>query len=283
MKNVSSRLNVALMTGLLTLAGCAGDQVANSEANKTANAPSASGAAIATVNGQAIPNEYAEVLLASQRAQGATEDPALVENIRKDLIRRTILTQAAIEAGVDKQASTVARQDLARQNVLIQDYLESWVKNNPLTDEEMKKEYDEAIKSRSNNKEYHARHILVKTEKEANDIITRLGKGAKFATLAKNSTDPGTKDRGGDLGWAVPSETFVPPFAEALVNLKKGKYTTTPVKTDFGYHVILLEDVRSSTEKVPPFEEVKPQLQMYLQQQKVKEYIEQLEKQAEVK
>ncbi|MDR1853671.1 MAG: peptidyl-prolyl cis-trans isomerase [Azoarcus sp.] len=280
MKNTQRRLTVALIASLFALTGCVGDQVASSNAATKAETTAEPAAApVATVNGQVIPGEYAEILLASQRAQGAQEAPNLVENIRKDLIRRAVLTQAAVKAGVDKQASTAARQDLARQNVLIQDYLQDWVKNNPPTDEELKKEYD-TIKSRLGDKEYRARHVLVASEKEANDLIARLKKGAKFATLAKKSLDPGSKDRGGDLGWSN-AGSYVPQFAEALVKLEKGKYTTAPVKTDFGYHVILLEDVREL--QAPPFEEVKQQLQMGLQQRKVQEYIEELEKQAEVK
>jgi len=277
MKFIVHRLTVALAaTGVLALSGCAGDQVGNGNAAQASSAKES----IATVNGVSIPKSYVDVMVAAQVAQGAQQDdPNLRENIRKELIRRAVLEQAALKAGIDKQGETAAKQEISRQNVLIGDYLQDWVKNNPPTDDELKRAYD-AIRERLGDKEYHARHILVETEKEANDIIVSLKRGTKFAALAKKSRDPGSKDRGGDLGWANPA-SFVPPFSEAMTELEKGKYTTTPVKTDYGYHVILLEDVRD--QQAPPFDEVKPQLQMSLQQKKVQEYIEQLEKSAVVK
>lgn len=276
MKFTAHRLTVALVAaGVLALPGCAGDQVGNGNTAKTSSAEES----IATVNGVPIPKYHVDVMIAAQLAQGARQDdPNLQENIRKELIRRAVLEQAALKAGIDKQGETAAKQEISRQNVLIGDYLQNWVKNNPPTDDELQKAYS-AIKERLGDKEYHARHILVETEKNANDIITSLKKGAKFAALAKKSRDPGSKDRGGDLGWTNPA-SFVPSFSEAMTRLEKGKYTTTPVKTEYGYHVILLEDVRD--QQAPSFDEVKPQLQMSLQQKKVQEYIEQLEKSAVV-
>lgn len=283
MKPFSIRLSALVTTGLFALAGCAADNVANTDtAAKPASAaqPATAVGAIATVNGVAIPGEYAETMIASYRAQGAPDDENLKENVRKDLIRRAVLEQAAVQAGVGTRPDIVAKQHLARQNVLIQDYLQDWVKNNPPTEEEMKIEYD-AVKARlETNKEYHVRHILLKTEAEAKAAITRLGKGARFADLAKKSLDQGSRDRGGDLGWSD-AAAFVPPFSEAMTKLAKGKYTTTPVKTEFGYHVILLEDSRNL--QVPAYEEVKTQLQQSLQNKKVQTYIEQLEQSAEVK
>ncbi|MDR3213958.1 MAG: peptidylprolyl isomerase [Azoarcus sp.] len=277
MKPVSTLLSALLATGLFTLAGCAGDHVANSDA---AAKPDETANSIATVNGVAIPNSYADTMIESYRAQGAPDDDKLKDSVRKDLIRREVLEQAAVKAGVNKRSDIVARQNLARQNVLIQDYLQDWVKSNPPTDEEMKTEYDTVKARLEANKEYHVRHILLKTEDEAKAVIARLNKGAKFADLAKKSLDQGSKDRGGDLGWTDNTQ-FVPPFAEATTKLAKGKYTTTPVKTEFGYHVILLEDSR--TLQVPAYEEVKAQLQQNLQNKKVQTYIEQLEQSAEVK
>lgn len=283
MKPFSIQLSALLTTGLFALAGCAGDNVANADA-AAKSAPAAQPVtpvdAVATVNGVAIPSEYAETMIASYRAQGAPDDGNLKESVRKDLIRRAVLEQAAVQAGVGARADIVAKQHLARQNVLIQDYLQDWVKNNPPTAEEMKAEYD-AIKARlETSKEYHTRHILLKTEAEAKAVIGRLGKGAKFAALAKKSLDQGSRDRGGDLGWSD-AASFVPPFSEAMTKLAKGKYTTTPVKTEYGYHVILLEDSR--TPQVPAYEEVQTQLQQGLQNKKVQAYIEQLEQSAEVK
>ncbi|MDR2093188.1 MAG: peptidylprolyl isomerase [Azoarcus sp.] len=290
MKLFPSRLFAVLATGTLALAGCAGDNVANggSSAAKSAPAAKAESAAkaepaakpVVTVNGVAVPGDYAETLIASYRAQGAPDDENLRENVRKDLIRRQVLEQAAVKAGVDKRPDIQIKQDVVRQTVLIQDYLQDWAKNNPPTDEELKKEYDEIKARMASSKEYHVRHILLKTEPEAKAVITRLGKGAKFAELAKKSLDQGSRSRGGDLGWADPS-SFVPPFSEALVGLGKGKYTKTPVKTDFGYHVILLEDSRNM--QAPSFDDIKVQLQQSLQNKKLQSHIEQLEQAAEVK
>ncbi|MEY3200763.1 MAG: hypothetical protein RIR70_313, partial [Pseudomonadota bacterium] len=149
---------------------------------------------------------------------------------------------------------------------------------NPVSDEAVKKEYD-VIKASLGDKEYKARHILVEKESEAKDIIARLQKGEKFDDLAKLSKDPGSKERGGDLGWNAPG-AYVTPFAEALRNLQKGAFTTTPVATEFGYHVIKLDEVREL--KMPSFEESKPQLQQKLQQQQVEDYVMGLRKKAKI-
>jgi peptidyl-prolyl cis-trans isomerase C len=261
---------------LFSLTGCAGDTASTAS-------PAASGTGanpVAIVNGVAIPNEFVEVIIAEQRAQGAPEDPNMRDGIRKELVRRALLEQDAVKAGINKRPDTVVRQDLARQNALIRDFVQDWTKNNAATDAELEQEYEKIKASLGDQKEYHARHILLKTEQEAKTAISQLGKGAKFAELAKKSLDPGSKDNGGDLGWASPA-MFVPPFSEAMSSLAKGKYTTTPVKTSYGYHVILLEDVRDL--QAPSLDEVKPELQQRLQQVKWQEYIEQLEKNADVK
>ncbi|MDR1229729.1 MAG: peptidylprolyl isomerase [Azoarcus sp.] len=277
-RRLPNRLSAVLATGAFALAACAGDNVAT-PGSSTAKPESAAKPAV-TVNGVAIPGDYAEALVASYRAQGAPDDENLRESVRKDLIRRTVLEQAAIKAGVDKRPEIKTKQDVARQTVLIQDYLQDWAKNNSPTEEEMKEEYD-AVKVRlESSKEYHVRHILLKTEADAKAAIARLGKGAKFAELAKQSLDQGSRDRGGDLGW-TDAASFVPPFSEAMTGLDKGKYTRTPVQTEFGYHVILLEDSRKV--QVPAFEDVKAQLQQSLQSKKLQSYIEQLEQTAEVK
>jgi peptidyl-prolyl cis-trans isomerase C len=268
-------LSVAFTT-LFTLTGCARDtaSTASSAASGTGTDP------VAIVNGVAIPNEFVEVIIAEQRAQGAPEDPNMRDGIRKELVRRALLEQDAVKAGINKRPDTVVRQDLARQNALIRDFVQDWMKSNAPTDAELEQEYEKIKASLGEQKEYHARHILLKTEQEAKTAISQLGKGAKFAELAKKSLDPGSKDNGGDLGWASPG-MFVPPFSDAMTGLSKGKYTTTPIKTSYGYHVILLEDVRDL--QAPSLDEVKPELQQRMQQTKWQEYLEQLEKNADVK
>jgi peptidyl-prolyl cis-trans isomerase C len=275
MKNFPNRLSVVLVTlGLLTLTGCAGDR----------STPAASAGATSTpaavVNGITISDEVIDVIVAEQIAQGAPEDPNMKDSIRKELVRRALLEQDAIKAGINKRPDTLVRQDLARQNALIRDYVQDWAKINAPTDGELMQEYENIKASLGEQKEYHARHILLKTEQEAKAAISKLEKGSKFAELARKSLDTATKNNGGDLGWANPS-LFAPPFSEAMTKLTKGKHTKAPVKTDYGFHVILLEDVRDLQH--PSFEEVKPELQQRMQQQKWQEYIDQLEKSAEVK
>jgi len=232
----------------------------------------------ATVNGTAIPASRAEAMLNEQRAQGAQDSPQLTEAVREELVRREVLSQEASKKGLEKKSDVQAQMDLAKQAILIRAYLQDYVKTHPVTDAEIRKEYD-TIKGRMGEKEYKPRHILVETEDQAKAIIAKLQGGSKFEDLAKDSRDPGSKDKGGELGWSNPG-MFVQPFSDAMVKLEKGKFTTTPVKSDFGYHVILLEDVRDL--KAPSFDEVKPQLQQRLQQQKVEAHILELREKAKV-
>ncbi|MCP5239054.1 MAG: peptidylprolyl isomerase [Zoogloeaceae bacterium] len=235
-------------------------------------------ATVATVNGVAIPSARADALIAEQKAQGAPDSEQLRNAVKEELVRREILQQAAQKKGLDKNTEVQAQMDMARQAVLIRAYLQSFVQANPISDADIRKEYDN-IKSRLGEKEYKARHILVESEDQAKAIIAKLQAGEKFEDLAKESKDPGSKDRGGDLGWANPG-MFVKPFSDAMVGLEKGKFTPQPVKSDFGYHIIKLEDVRAL--KTPSFEEVKPQIQQRLQQQKVEKHLLDLRGEAKV-
>ncbi len=259
MKRFPSRLAISLSAAFLTQAAFAATPVA-------------------TVNGVAIPAVRAETMLTEQRAQGAKDSPELENAIREELIRREILGQAAAKKGIDKKPEVQAQMDLAKQAILIRAYLQDYVKTNPVTDEELKKEYD-VIKSRLGDKEYKPRHVLVETEDQAKAIIAKLQNGTKFDEVAKESRDTGSKEKGGDLGWSNPG-MFVKPFSDAMIALDKGKFTTTPVKSEFGYHVILLEDVREL--KAPSFDEVKPQLEQRLQQQKIEKLLTDLREKAKV-
>ena len=234
---------------------------------------------VATVNGTAIPQSRADLLVTEQKSQGAPDSEQLRAAVKEELIRREVLSQEARKKSLDKSAAVQAQMDMARQAVLIRAYLQDFVKAHPVSDADVKAEYDK-IKSQLGDKEYKARHILVEKEEEAKAIIAKLDKGEKIDDLAKQSKDPGSKDKGGDLGWANPA-SFVKPFAEALTKLEKGKFTTTPVKTEFGYHVIKLEDSRAL--KAPPFDEVKGQLKQRLEQQVVERHIADLRGKATVK
>lgn len=233
---------------------------------------------VAKVNGKAIPANRANVLIANQMAQGQTKTPELEAAVKEELVRREILTQEALKKGVDKKSDVQAQLDLARQGVLIGAYLSEYARNVKITDDDLKAEYDK-IKSALGEKEYKARHILVEKEGEAKDIIEKLKKGEKFDELAKASKDPGSKDRGGELGWANKS-SYVPAFSEAMVKLEKGKYTETPVQSNFGWHVIQLDDVREL--KAPAFDEVKPQILQRMRQQAVEKHILELRGKAKV-
>lgn len=241
-------------------------------------APKTDGANFATVNGKGIPKTRADALIAGQAAQGQPDSPELRKAVMEELVRREILTQESIKKGFDKKPAVQAQMDLARQGVLIGAYLSDYAKSHPVTDEQIKKEYAE-ITAKLGNKEYKARHILVESEDEAKAIIAKLKKGEKIEVLAKDSKDPGSKDRGGDLGWANPA-SFVPAFSAAMTKLEKGKFTEVPVKTDFGWHVILLEDTREL--KLPPMEEAKPQITQQLQQRMVQKHIDELRSKAKV-
>lgn len=235
-------------------------------------------AQVARVNGAVIPANRAEVLMANQLAQGQARTPELEAAVKEELVRREILTQAAVARGMDKKPDVRAQIDLARQGVLIGAYLNEFARGIKITDEAAKKEYD-SLRGALGDKEYKARHILVDKEDEARAIIERLRKGEKFEDLAKVSRDPGSRDRGGELGWAN-QDSYVPPFAEAMVKLTKGRHTETPVQSNFGWHVIQLDDVREL--KAPNFDDVKPQIVQRMRQIAVERHILELRAKAKV-
>ena len=238
----------------------------------------AAGNAFVTVNGVAVSQNMANVFIAEQKAQGAPDSAELKNAVREELIRRELLAQEAKKAGVDKKPEIAAQADAARQAIYVRAYIQDYLKKNPISDAQLKAQY-ETIKTQMGHTEYKARHILVASEDDAKAIIANLKKGAKFEELAKQSIDPGSKENGGDLGWANASN-FVKPFSEALTGLTKGKYTETPVKTDFGYHVIMLEDTRPMT--APSFDEIKPRLQQQAQGQQINKMVEGLRAKAKV-
>ncbi|MDP1957461.1 MAG: peptidylprolyl isomerase [Rhodocyclaceae bacterium] len=224
---------------------------------------------VATVNGKAIPVSRADLLLAGQIAQGQANTPELQAAVREELVRREILSQEAVKKGVGKKVEVQNQLELARQGVLIGAYLNDFATALKFSDADVKKEY-ETIRATLGEKEYKARHILVDSEDEAKGIIAKLKKGERFDDLAKASKDPGSKERGGDLGWANQA-TYVPAFSAALVKLEKGKYTEAPVQSNFGWHVIQLDDSRELN--APAFDEVKPQILQGMRQRAVEKHI----------
>jgi peptidyl-prolyl cis-trans isomerase C len=217
-------------------------------------------------------------MIKQMATQGQQDTPQLRSMVKEELINREILMQEADRLGLSQSAEVKNQLEMARQAIVIRALVADYVKKNPVSEADMKAEY-EKFKAQSGDKEYHARHILVEKEDDAKAIVAKLKAGAKFEDLAKQSKDPGSASRGGDLDWASPA-SFVKPFSDAMVGLQKGQFTETPVHTQFGYHVIKLEDVRPA--KVPSFEEVKPQIAEALQQQKLQAYQQELRKKAKI-
>lgn len=238
----------------------------------------AAGNAFVTVNGVAVSQNTANIFIAEQKAQGAPDTPEVKNALRERLIQRELLIQEAKKAGLEKKPEIAAQAEAARQNVYVNAYLQDYVKKNPISDAQLMAQY-ETIKTQLGNTEYKARHILVVAEADAKAIIDNLKKGAKFDELAKQSIDPGSKDKGGELDWAS-AGNFVKPFSDALTALTKGKYTENPVKSDFGYHVIMLDDTRPLA--VPAFEEIKPRLLQQAQGQQINKLVDGLRAKAKV-
>jgi len=233
---------------------------------------------VATVNGKAIPAAKVDQMVKQVVSQGQQPDsPQLREMVKKELIGREVMIQEADKQGFGTKPEVKAAIENARQSIIINAMLADYVKKNPVKDTEIKAEYDK-YKAAMGEKEYHSRHILVATEQEAKDIIAKLKAGGKFEELAKVSKD-GSANNGGDLGWMTPGK-LVKPFADAMVALKNGEITQTPVKTEFGYHVIKLEESRAT--KLPSLDEVKGQVAEALQQRKIAAFRDELTKKAKI-
>jgi peptidyl-prolyl cis-trans isomerase C len=266
-----TRTALAILAAL-AVAGFAQAQPAAPKAAAPAAAPAAPAASAGA--GKALyPQQQFDFMLKERMAQGAQDTPELRNAIREELNTRELLAREAKKANLDKNPEIKQQMDLAGQTVLVRAYVTDWIKKNPIPDADLRKEYD-AIKAQMGDKEFKVKHILVEKEDEAKDVIAQLQKGGKFDELAKaRSKDPGSKDRGGDLDWNAPGG-FVKPFSDAMIATPKGKFTATPVQTQFGYHVIFVEDVREA--KVPSFDEVKPQLQQRVQAAHLDKYFREL-------
>jgi peptidyl-prolyl cis-trans isomerase C len=245
---------------------------------KTSTAAPAANGKPPVVNGVAIPQARIDFLLKQSAAQGQPNSPELLKSIRDNLIAQEVISQEAEKKGLGKDADVITQVELSKQNILARAYIQDHLKTNPITDDALKGDYDK-LKAQMGDKEYKVRHILVEKQDEAKDIIAKLKKGEKFEKLAEKSKDPGSKAKGGELGWNAPA-TFVKPFSDAMIKLQKGKYTTEPVQSQFGWHVIMLEDSRDL--KAPSFDEVKNNLRQRAQQQQVEQLINDLKAKAKV-
>ena len=230
--------------------------------------------AVASVNGTYISKKTLETLEKeiSERSQGQKFPQ---EQLLEELIQRELLIQQAKDKKLDHSPEVVERLTTIKNSLLSQAALQDYLKNNPVSEEEIKSEYD--LQMSKMNEEFKARHILVKTEDEAQKLIAELEKGADFATLAKKHSQD--QAPGGDLGWFT-ADRMVPEFSQAVIALENGKFTKTPVKTQFGYHVILREDSKKLTP--PPLDSIKEQFRPYLQRQKAQKFIEGLRSSAKV-
>ena len=263
---------------LLSIAGTAAFAQAPS---KKSLAPAAAAASAPAKGGDInVPQAQLDLIVKERVAQGQPDTPELRAFLRDELVNREIFIRAAKAKGMDRDATMKTQMQVAADSILIRQYINDYMGANPVSDDTLKKEY-ETIKAGLGDKEYRARHILVEKKEDAEALIKQLQAGAKFEDLAKaNSKDPGSKDNGGDLDWAVPSN-YVKPFSDALVALQKGKYTATPVQSPFGFHVIQLDDTRDA--KAPSFEEVKAQLTQRLQGQVVEKHLVELRAKAGIK
>ena len=234
---------------------------------------------IAIVNGQPVPKSRVDVLTQQLAAAGRPVTAEMQPQLKEEIIAREVFMQEAKKQGLDATDDYKAQMDLARQAILIRQLFENYRKNNAVSDADVQAEYDKFVAANSG-KEFKARHILVETEDQAKKILADLKKGAKFEDIAKKqSKDPGSGANGGDLDWANPS-SFVPEFSEAMVKLNKGEMTQVPVKSQFGWHIIRVDDIRQA--QLPKLEEVKPQITQQLAQQKLQKYQEELRAKAKV-
>ncbi len=267
---------------LLALAGTAAFAQTPTKKSAAPAAPAAAPAAMApSKSGDiAVSQPQLDLIVKERVAQGQPDTPELRAFLRDELVNRELFLRAAKAKGIDRDPAMKTQMQVAADSILIRQYINDYMGVNGVSDDTLKKEY-ETIKAGLGDKEYRARHILVEKKEDAEALIKQLQAGGKFEELAKaNSKDPGSKDNGGDLDWAVPSN-YVKPFADALVALQKGKYTATPVQSPFGFHVIQLDDTREA--KAPSFDEVKAQLTQRLQGQVVEKHLAELRVKAGIK
>ncbi len=273
MQRTFRNLAAALVAGTFALAAGAQDKA------EQASKPTSAMPTKMVVNGVTIPQARVDAMVKEVEAQGHPDSPGQERAIREELINREVLAQAARKRGLDKSPEIQAEMEMASQAVLVRALFESEIKAHPITDEELQKQYDQFKGSMGTN-EYKVRHILVDKEDEAKKIIDQLNHGADFAKLAKEkSKDPGSKDNGGDLDWG-PAARYVKPFADAVMSQPKGAISQVPIKTDFGYHIIRVDDIRPL--KVPAFNDVKEQFRQRAQQQQIQKLVMSLRQKAKV-
>ena len=234
---------------------------------------------IAIVNGKPVPKSRLDVLLQQAKRSGQPVTPEMEGQAKDQVVLREIFAQEASKRGLGASPDFAAQMELAKQSILIRELFEDYRKKNPVTDAEAQLEYDK-FKGQATGTEYRARHILVEKEEDAKALIAQIKGGAKFEDLAKaKSKDTGSAENGGDLDFAKP-ESYVPEFGAALTKLKKGEMTEEPVKSQFGWHIIKVEEKR--TKSFPAFDQVKEQAAKYVQQKAQSEAVTDLRKTAKI-
>jgi len=263
----------------LALAQLPTKEPAKAPAKPAAAAPASTTGPLATVNGVAIPRSRLEAVIKQQVARGAKDSEQLRAQVREALINNELLVQEANRSGVAKRAEVQQTIELNRAELIANAQIGEYLRAHPVNDAEIQKEYERA-KQLTGEREYRARHILVASEDDAKTIIADLKKGAKFDEIAqKRSLDEGSRPKGGDLDWNVPSN-FDKAFSDAMVKLEKGRMTDAPVRSRFGFHVIQLDDVRALN--FPKLDQVKPQIQQRIVQQRVETMVRDLRAKAKI-
>ena len=276
MRNVKSAL---LLGAAFALGTAACTKPAGDAARPGTAATTPAATTVVTVNGTKINSQMVDTFLQAVTGKPAEEaTPEQREALLEQLVNMTLAAQAAEKDGLGKDPEVAARIDLLRTQILAEAASDKYAKAHPVSDEEVKAEYDEQVGKMP--KEYKARHVLVETEDEAKAVIAELGAGGDFAKIAKaKSKDPGSAEKGGDLGW-FSGQSMVKPFSDALATLEKGATTKAPVQTEYGWHVIQLEDTRAP--EAPAFDDVKEQVKMLAQRKKLQNYLDELRKTAKI-
>jgi peptidyl-prolyl cis-trans isomerase C len=269
---------VLLLCGVVA-ASAACTKPATDAAKPAAATAAAASPAVATVNGKDISAKLFDTFLQAVTGKPAGEVPPEQKSQMLDqLINMTLAAQAADKEGLGNDPEVKARTDLLHAQILAEAASDKYIKSHPVSETEVKAEYDAQVANMP--KEYKARHILVETKEMAESIIRELNAGGDFAKLAKTeSKDPGSAKNGGELDW-FSGNSMVKPFSDAIAALQKGQTTKEPVQTQYGWHVIQLEDVR--TPQPPEFEQVKKQVEMIAQRKKLQAYLDELRKTAQI-
>jgi peptidyl-prolyl cis-trans isomerase C len=234
---------------------------------------------VAIVNGKPISSDVVDAMIKAQVAHGKPDTPELRAQLKQQLIGIQVLAQEGTRLDLDKSSEVKNEIELARNEIIARAMVSDFIKKNPPSDAEIKAEYEKYKAQSTGTKEYRAHQLVFDKEEDAKNVIRKLKAGAKFEDMAKLSKDSSARMNGGDLDWAPPAK-YPKPFADALVALQKGELTKTPVKTQFGYHVIRLDDTR--TAKVATIEEIKPTISNWLTQKKLQAFQQELTKKANI-